>query len=154
MRSPLLTLVKKEVNGYFDQPATYIIIVLFVAVISTIYFRTAPILGEASLRPMFTGQLEGDRHSPHGLLAGVVPAATMRLLAGENRDGTLELLLTHPIKGWIVLMSKFLSGFIFVGFMIITPIGIPIAVSTAGDLDIGAVIGQYVASLVLAASLV
>ncbi|MCH8309894.1 MAG: Gldg family protein, partial [Chloroflexi bacterium] len=87
-------------------------------------------------------------------LAVFVPAATMRLLAEENRDGTLELLLTHPIKGWIVLMSKFLSGFIFVGFMIITTIGIPIAVSTAGDLDIGAVIGQYVASLFLAASLV
>lgn len=154
MRSPLLILVKKEVNGYFDQPATYIIIVLFVAVISTVYFRTALLLGEASLRPMFTVELAIDRPSLPWLLAVFVPAATMRLLAEENRDGTLELLLTHPIKGWIVLMSKFLSGFIFVGFMIITTIGIPIAVQTAGDLDVGAVIGQYVASLFLAASLV
>ena len=69
MRSPLLTLVKKEVNGYFDQPATYIIIVLFVAVISIVYFRTAPLLGEASLRPMFTVELEIDRPSLPWLLA-------------------------------------------------------------------------------------
>ena len=154
MRSPLLTLVKKEVKGYFDQPSTYIIIVLFVAVISTVYFRTAPVLGEASLRPMFTVDLEIDRPSLPWLLAVFVPAATMRLLAEENRDGTLELLLTHPIKGWIVLLSKFLSGFLLVAFMIVTTIGIPIAVQTAGDLDVGAAIGQYVASLFLAASFV
>ena len=152
--SPLLTLVKKEVKGYFDQPATYIIIVLFVAVISTVYFRTAPILGEASLRPMFTVDLVIDQPSLPWLLAVFVPAATMRLLAEENRDGTLEILLTHPIKGWVVLMSKFISGFLFVALMIVTTIGIPIAVQTAGDLDVGAAIGQYIASLFLAASFV
>ena len=151
-RSPLLTLVKKEVKGYFDQPATYIIIVLFVAVISTVYFRTAPILGEASLRPMFTVDLVIDQPSLPWLLAVFVPAATMRLLAEENRDGTLEILLTHPIKGWVVLMSKFISGFLFVALMIVTTIGIPIAVQTAGDLDVGAAIGQYIASLFQAAS--
>ncbi|MAP38380.1 MAG: hypothetical protein CL879_02050, partial [Dehalococcoidia bacterium] len=153
-RSPLLTLVKKEVKGYFDQPATYIIIVLFVAVISTVYFRTAPILGEASLRPMFTVDLVIDQPSLPWLLAVFVPAATMRLLAEENRDGTLEILLTHPIKGWVVLMAKFISGFLFVALMIVTTIGIPLAVQTAGDLDVGAAIGQYIASLFLAASFV
>lgn len=154
MRSSFLALVKKDVKGYFDQPAAYILIVPFVAILSYVYFSDALLLGEASLRPLFTVDFAIERPSLPWLLAIFVPAATMRLLAEENRDGTLEILLTHPIQGWIVLISKFLSGFLFVAFAIILTIGIPIAVQTAGDLDIGAAIGEYVGSMFLAASFV
>ena len=154
MRSPLLALVKKDVKSYFDQPAAYILIVPFVAVLSYVYFSRALLTAEASLRPLFTTDFQIDNPSLPWLLAIFVPAATMRLLAEENRDGTLELLLTHPIRGWIVLLSKFLSGFLFVAFAILATIGIPIAVETAGDLDLGAAAGQYVSSLFLAAAFV
>ena len=154
MRSPLLALIKKDIKGYFDQPAAYILIVPFVAVLSYVFFGQALLAGEASLRPLFTTEFEIQNPSLPWLLAIFVPAATMRLLAEENRDGTLELLLTHPIRGWIVLLSKFLSGFVFVAFAILATIGIPIAVETAGNLDLGAAIGQYLSSLLLAAAFV
>ena len=154
MRSPLFALVKKDVKSYFDQPAAYILIVPFVAVLAYVYFSSALLTAEASLRPMFTVDFQIDSPSLPWLLAIFVPAATMRLLAEENRDGTLELLLTHPIRGWIVLLSKFLAGFIFVAFAILATVGIPIAVTTAGNLDIGAAVGQYVSSLFLAAAFV
>ena len=156
MRSPLLALVKKDIKGYFDQPAAYILIVPFVAVLSWVYFSSATLVEEASLRPLFTVDFSIERPSLPWLLALFVPAATMRLLAEENRDGTLEMLLTHPIRGWIVLLSKFMAGFIFVAFAIFATVGIPIAVQTAGggNLDIGAAVGQYFGSLLLAASFV
>ena len=154
MSSPLFALVKKDIKSYFDQPSAYILIVPFVAVLSYVFFSQALLTAEASLRPLFTVDFQIDNPSLPWLLAIFVPAATMKLLAEENRDGTLELLLTHPIRGWIVLMSKFLSGFIFVAFSILATIGIPIAVQTAGNLDIGAAAGQYVGSLFLAASFV
>ena len=154
MSSPLLALVRKDIKSYFDQPAAYILIVPFVAVLSYVFFSQALLTAEASLRPLFTVDFQIDNPSLPWLLAIFVPAATMKLLAEENRDGTLELLLTHPIRGWIVLLSKFLSGFIFVAFSILATIGIPIAVQTAGNLDIGAAAGQYVGSLFLAASFV
>ena len=154
MRSPLFALVKKDVKSYFDQPTAYILIVPFVAVLAYVYFSQALLTAEASLRPMFTVDFQIDSPSLPWLLAIFVPAATMRLLAEENRDGTMELLLTHPIRGWIVLLSKFLAGFIFVGFAILATVGIPIAVTTAGNLDIGAAVGQYVSSLFLAAAFV
>ena len=154
MRSPLFALVKKDVKSYFDQPTAYILIVPFVAVLAYVYFSQALLTAEASLRPMFTVDFQIDSPSLPWLLAIFVPAATMRLMAEENRDGTLELLLTHPIRGWIVLLSKFLAGFIFVGFAILATVGIPIAVTTAGNLDIGAAVGQYVSSLFLAAAFV
>ena len=154
MRSPMLALIKKDVKGYFDQPAAYILIVPFVAVLSYVFFSQALLTAEASLRPLFTVDFEIQNPSLPWLLALFVPAATMRLLAEENRDGTLESLLTHPIRGWTVLISKFLSGFIFVTFAIVATIGIPIAVQSAGNLDIGAAAGQYVGSLFLAAAFV
>ena len=154
MSSPLFALVRKDIKSYFDQPAAYILIVPFVAVLSYVFFSQALLTAEASLRPLFTVDFQIDNPSLPWLLAIFVPAATMKLLAEENRDGTLELLLTHPIRGWIVLLSKFLSGFLFVAFSILATIGIPIAVQTAGNLDIGAAVGQYVGSLFLAASFV
>ena len=154
MRSPLFALVKKDVKSYFDQPTAYILIVPFVAVLAYVFFSQALLTAEASLRPLFTVDFQIDSPSLPWLLAIFVPAATMRLLAEENRDGTLELLLTHPVRGWIVLLSKFLAGFIFVAFAILATVGIPIAVTTAGNLDIGAAVGQYVSSLFLAAAFV
>jgi len=154
MRSPLFALVKKDVKSYFDQPTAYILIVPFVAVLAYVFFSQALLTAEASLRPMFTVDFQIDNPSLPWLLAIFVPAATMRLLAEENRDGTLELLLTHPVRGWIVLLSKFLAGFIFVAFAVLATVGIPIAVTTAGNLDIGAAVGQYVSSLFLAAAFV
>ena len=78
----------------------------------------------------------------------------MRLVAEEQRDGTLEILLTQPLRGWSVLLAKFVSGFLFVGVGIIFTAVIPIALSTAGDLDTGAIVAQYIGTLFLMASFV
>ncbi len=154
MRS-LIPLVKKDLRGYFDQPTGYILIVIFVGVISYLFFFVSDFnrTSEASVRDLFS--------LLPWLLALFIPASTMRLIAEEQRDGTLEILLTQPIRGWVVLAAKFLSGMIFVSVAILATVGIPIALETVGNvegekwnLDEGAVIAQYVGSLLLAASFV
>ena len=85
MRSPLFALVKKDVKSYFDQPTAYILIVPFVAVLAYVFFSSALLTAEASLRPIFTVDFQIDSPSLPWLLAIFVPAATMRLLAEENR---------------------------------------------------------------------
>ncbi|MBM3934314.1 MAG: hypothetical protein FJ319_08445 [SAR202 cluster bacterium] len=145
MRS-LLTLVRKDLKGYFDQPTGYILLVVFIGVSSFLFFRQAFISEEASMRALF-GILPW-------ILAVFVPAATMRLIAEEQRDGTLEILVTQPVKSWVILLSKFLTGLIFVGVGILFTIGIPVALQTAGDLDMGAVAAQYIGSIFLTAAFV
>ena len=157
MRS-LIPLVKKDLRGYFDQPTGYILIVIFVGVISFFFFFVSGIsafsrTSEASVRDLFT--------MLPWLLAVFVPASTMRLLAEEQRDGTLEILLTQPIRVWVVLAAKFLSGMVFVLVLIVATVGIPVALETVGNveggkwnLDEGAVVAQYVGSLFLAAAFV
>ena len=164
MRSPALALIRKDLKGYFDQPTGYILLVLFTAWLSYGFFRSTFDTFEASLRPLFTTDLTPERLSLPWLLALFVPAATMRLLAEEQRDGTLETLFTQPIRAWAVLAAKFVAGLLFVAVAILATIGIPIALGTplltlfafpaAGDMDFGAVVAQYVGSLFLAASFV
>ena len=87
-------------------------------------------------------------------LSILVSATTMRLLAEEQRDGTLEILLTHPIVGWHIVFSKFLAGLIFSSIGIIITIALPISLLSAGNLDIGAIIAQYIGAVLLAGSFV
>ena len=146
MRS-FFSLLKKDLKGYFDQPTGYILLVIVLAVASALFFfRGVQAVEEASLRPLFSIM-------PF-LLAVFVPAATMRLVAEEQRDGTLELLLTHPLRTSTILWAKFQAGFIFVGTGIVFTIGIPIALESAGDLDKGAIAAQYIGTLFLTASFV
>ena len=145
---PFFALIKKDLRGYFDQPTGYILLVIFAGVISYLFFFVTPFntTSEASLRDLFT--------ILPWLLAIFVPASTMRLLAEEQRDGTLEILLTQPIQGWVVLATKFVSGLIFVNVAVFATLSIPLALQTAGSLDWGAIIAQYVGSFFLVAAFV
>ena len=145
MRS-LFSLIKKDLKGYFDQPTGYIFLVIFTSVVSYFYFRSALPAGEASLRALFLVM--------PWWLALFVAASTMRLVAEEQRDGTLEILPPQPIRGWNVLAGKFLVGLIFVSAGIAFTIGIPLALQTAGDLDGGAIVAQYLGTVLLTASFV
>ena len=150
MRS-FFTLVKKDLKGYFDQPTGYILLVIFIGVVSFLFFRGLENSREASLRPLFEIMI-----LQWMILPIFVAASTMRLMAEEQRDGTLEILLTHPIRVWSVIFAKFLSGLAFVGLGIILTIGIPIALTTAapGGLDSGAIAAQYIGTTFLTASFV
>ena len=147
-------LIRKDLKGYFDQPTGYILIVVFLALLSWSFFRSAFLTSEASLRPLFTVDFAVESPSIPWLLALLVPAATMRLIAEEQRDGTLEILLTQPIRGWVILFAKFTAGLVFVAVAIVSTIGIPLSLMTAGNLDWGAIVAQYIGSIFLAASFV
>ena len=140
-------LLRKEIKAYLDQPTGYILLVIFVGVNSYLFFRSAITAEEASLRPL------GD--FLHLMLLGVfVAASTMRLFAEEQRDGTIELLFTHPIRVLSVVVAKFLSGVAFVGVGVLLTAGIPLTIATAGDIDSGAALAQYVGTFLLVGALV
>ena len=143
----IFAVVKKDLKGYFDQPTGYILLVIFTALLAGLGFRQLFIAPEASMRAIISLWLPM-------LLTLFVPAATMRLVSEEQRDGTLETLLTQPLRTWNVIAAKFIAGFTFVSVGIIASLGIPIALETAGDMDVGAVIAQYFGTFLMTASYV
>ena len=70
------------------------------------------------------------------LLVLSVPALTMRLIADENRMGTMELLLTAPVRDWELIVGKWLGGFLFILTIIAVTLIYPLILNlleSAGD---------------------
>lgn len=95
----------REWKRYLATPVAYLVFFLFLLVLGWIFnqavsaslFTGFPPGPETIIRPMLT------------LLVFSIPALTMRLLAEENRMGTLEILLTAPVREWEVVLGKWLG---------------------------------------------
>ncbi|MBI4336746.1 MAG: ABC transporter permease subunit [Chloroflexi bacterium] len=97
------TIAWKELKSYFGSPMAYIIGAVFLAL--TGYFFVQSISGsfaEASIR----GWLLPSTF----VFVLWSPVITMRLFAEEQKLGTLELLLTAPLRDWEVVLGKFLAS--------------------------------------------
>ncbi len=138
------TITRKEFRSYFDSPVAYIYITFFLVLSSWLFLRGFFLVGQASMRGFF-GILPW-------LLLFFVPAATMRLWAEEKKLGTIELLMTLPVKDHEVVLGKFLASFFFLTVTLALSFALPILISVLGDPDGGAIWGGYIGAVLLGAS--
>ena len=146
MTSRILTVARREVRGYFDQPTAYVLIVAFLGLSLFLAFRTMLASSIASLRPLFD--------LLPILFAIFVPAATMRSLAEERRNHTLEWLLAQPITEAEMLVGKFLGDWAFVMIALAGTLPTAAGILLASQADPGIVLAQYVGAALLAAQFV
>lgn len=136
-----LYVAAKELRSYFVSPIAYII-VAFWLVITGLFFTASATSGDASMRNVF-GVIPI-------LLLLVSPALTMRLLAEESRTGTLELLLTAPVKDWSVVIGKFLGALgLYAAMMFLTILYPLVLVLFRGNPDWGPIFSGYIGLLLL-----
>ena len=83
----------------------------------------------------------------------IVPVITMRLLAEERRGGTLELLLTAPVREIEVVLAKFLASVAVIVTMLALTVAYPITLQIFGDPDWGPVYSGYLGLALLGAAL-
>src|SRR3546814_7772985 len=86
------------------------------------------------------------------LLLFLVSALTMRLWSEERRSGTLEFLLTSPVRPASLVLGKFLACLGLVAIALALTLPLPLTVAQLGPLDWGPVAGGYLATLCLAAA--
>src|SRR5439155_17935599 len=84
----------------------------------------------------------------------ITPALTMRLLAEEQRTGTIELLLTSPVRDTELVVGKFVAGLGLVASMLALTVFYPILLSIYGSPDRAGIIGGYVGALLFGAAAV
>ena len=140
------TIVRKELRSYFLSPVALIFLAVFlVAVLVDFFFLSAFFSRNlADVRPLFA--------SLPFLLIFLVSAVTMRQWSEEQKMGTLEVLLTLPLKTSHLVLSKFAAGMVLVALALAFTLALPITVAQLGDLDMGPVVGGYVAALLLAST--
>lgn len=111
---PLTALIRREFSAYFLSPVAYVTLAVFLLVTGHLFFLTASSLTETGPR--------GIEYPMQGLLGDekfwlvflfIPPLLTMRLLAEERGTGTLETLLTAPIRDWQVVAGKYIGAVLF-----------------------------------------
>ena len=141
--SPMLIIAKREFRSYFDSPLAYIVICLsFLALGLMFFFLNGGFwqVDRASMSRLF-------EFAPMGLSLLVVPVVTMRLLAEERRSGTLEMLITLPVKDSDVVLGKYLGALGLVLVLVLSTLVYPLVMFkfpwNLGPLDGGPVTSGY-----------
>jgi ABC-2 type transport system permease protein len=140
----MVVIARKELHAYFASPIAYVVIAAFLAIMGFFFSLIVYYTREASLRGVFANMAV--------TLLFVTPALTMRLLAEEQRSGTIELLLTLPVRDWEVVLGKFLAGLGVYGVMLALTVYYPLLMISLGNPDRGAIIGGYVGLALLGAT--
>ncbi len=142
--STTLTIAKREFRSYFDSPLAYVVICLGLVLLGFFFFYMGGGFWQAD-RASLTRLFE---FAPRGLALLIIPVVTMRLLAEEKRSGTLEMLITLPVRDHEVVIGKFLGAWGLVLVLILATAAYPILMFTwpwnLGALDVGPVISGYV----------
>ena len=130
------TLARRELQAYFDSPAAYVVLSVFLLLTGWFFSSALFLENVASLRSMFdTAPL---------LFIFFIPAITMSLFAEERRSGTLELLLTMPVTDTQVIAGKLLAAVLLMLSAISMTLIYAITVAFLGDIDGGATVGGYI----------
>jgi ABC-type transport system involved in multi-copper enzyme maturation permease subunit len=104
------SLVRREFSAYFFSPIAYVVLVVFLVVTGRLFALTFDLLTttgpkgtEWPLQTMFADERFWL------VFLFIPPLLTMRLFAEERSSGTLEVLMTAPLRDWQVVLGKYLA---------------------------------------------
>lgn len=134
-----LEIVRRDVHGFAHALRTYVAVALLLTLYSAFFYADLTDRREASMRDMF--RIMGF------LSLFVVPIFTMGSIADERRAGTMEFLLTCPVRHHEVVIGKFLAcAVLYTGVVALT---LPFYAMLAflGEPDTGPVLSGYLGLL-------
>jgi ABC-2 type transport system permease protein len=148
-------IARRDVRAQFNSPVAYVVIGGTMLLLGVLFFLIPHVGGgflqgsfweidQASMLPLFT-------YLPLLMSLFVVPAITMRSLAAERGSGTLELLITMPVRDSEVMLGKYLASCLIVSILLAATLLYPIALFAwpwhLGPLDWGPVWSGYLGCL-------
>ncbi|MDH3627437.1 MAG: ABC transporter permease [Acidobacteriota bacterium] len=143
--SRMRTVARKELSAYFNSPIAYVFLLVFAGAALFTFFNIEAFFarGRADMRGLF--------EAIPFLTLLLVPALTMRLWAEEQKQGTLEVLLTLPARDHELVAGKFLAGLGLLAAGLALTMMLPLSLSVAGvgNFDWGPILGGYLGALLL-----
>ena len=140
-------ITRRELAAFFDSLIAYVMIVLFLGlsgIFTWLVGTNVFFIGQATMQVFFSIAFWS--------LFFFIPAITMRMIAEENRSGTIELLITKAVSDSQIVWGKFLACLILVAIALVSTLPYYVTISQLGNIDDGAVIGGYFGLLLLSAS--
>jgi len=147
----MYSLLKKEIKAFLGSLIGYLVVGTFLLVTGLFLwvFKGAyniPENGYATLEGLFT--------LAPWLYLFLIPAITMRFFADEKRSGTIEILFTHPISDFKIVLAKFFAGWFLVLFSLLPTLlyffSVYLLGNPVGSIDAGATWGSFIGLFFLA----
>lgn len=126
------TIAKREYNAYYNSPLAYVVMLILFGIIGIIFALN---LVSVTSNAFFAQALDPTMVAGPLLfmLLFCTPALTMRLISEESRTGTLELLLTAPLRDWELVTGKWLGAFLFLLTILAMTLVFPIMINGMTD---------------------
>lgn len=131
----------KELRSFFNSPVAYVVIIVYLIFLGYLFTNSLFLYGQSTLRTVFD--------TSEFLLLFFAPAMTMRLISEEKKSGTLELLVTKPVREFEIILGKFLAAWGLLFFTLLPTLCYYFTVASLGNLDVGVVIGGYIGLMLL-----
>jgi ABC-2 type transport system permease protein len=150
----IMIIARRDLRAQFNSPVAYVVIGGSMLLLGVLFFLV-PHTGNVLLGSFW----EIDRASmdqmflflPPLMSLFVIPAITMRSIAAEKSSGTLELLITMPVRDSEVILGKYLASCVLVVILLAASLLYPIVLFWApwhlGTLDWGPIWSGYLGCL-------
>jgi ABC-2 type transport system permease protein len=114
------TIFRKEIKSYFASPIAYLLMTVFALIFGYFFYVATAIFVTRSFESQMMGRgfpMDVNEWVIRPLMMNVsviglfmIPMITMRLFAEEKRSGTIELLMTSPVRDLEVILGKWLAA--------------------------------------------
>jgi ABC-2 type transport system permease protein len=160
-----LAVYRKELRLYFSSPIAYAVFAIFALVSGWFFYNVfafyALVSMQAAMNPMMGRDLSVTEGVLRPLFQNVsvimllmMPILTMRLFAEEKKSGTIELLLTYPVRDGEVLLGKYLAAVTVFAGMLACTLVYPLLVAWTTALEWGPLATGYLGLLLQGAAFI
>jgi len=142
-------IARRDFTALFVSPVGWVVAGLFVFLVSGFGFIATVLAGQQATMTGVFGVITNF------LMVVLIPLLTMRVLAEERAQGTLELLLTSPVRDWELTAGKWVGAFAFYVLLIATTVAYVVILRVyAGGLDLGLIGATYIGLVLVGAAAV
>lgn len=156
-----LTIALKDFKTYFISPIGYLVISTFLFIMGYMFYqRLVLFIRETSIREQLGQPIAVSLNNAiikplYGtinlLFLFIIPLITMRLIAEEKKNKTIELLLTSPVQTSEIIVGKFISAFMLISLTLFCTLIFPFILYLGGNPDMGQVFTMFIGLLFVSA---
>ena len=139
-------IARRDFTALFVSPVGWVVAGLFIFLVSGFGFIATVLAGQQATMAGVFGVITNF------LMVVLIPLLTMRVLAEERAQGTLELLLTSPVRDWELTAGKWFGAFAFYVMLIATTVVYVVILRVyAAGLDLGLIGATYLGLVLVGA---
>jgi ABC-2 type transport system permease protein len=149
-------IARREYKLFYASPVAYVVAFFFMILLGLLfYINLSSAINQATYQA-YAPSVQIVISPMVTLLIFVLPAVTMRSISEEMRMGTMELLLTAPVKDWELVVGKWLGAFLFMLTLLAITWVFPIILNflVKPGIDQGILLTGYIGLALLVASVI